>query len=547
MPERKSNKTSARTLILVALLAIATAIVIVAPLRVENPIESFYYGILPSLRQQQTFPPSSAPNFQFNESAFSAFVATLRCDATWNNVGSIDPLRVLAEKLKIEPDNPYVWAASAEVRLWQFETGLGHVSTLPEAMTFALRAVNSPVPIALGHVTIAKLYVAAGDAFRARRHMDRANGLGVAMADSSLVTGQISELLNNHSASERHFTEAIGQNWNKALKAQAAVLLGDSFVRRGRFEDAERQYRLASSFRACSSAPERRLAQLLLFGKNDVKAADAVLRQALSAFPHPEIKQLLSLIALLEWSKDHPPGQRRTSRAREILASAHVDADEMFLAAARFDLGKTLIRDLLGSQLIRTIEVMDGKSNTALIVAAESNALSVAAELLSRGANVNAANFLARRPLGFFSAHGNSAAVALLLSKNAEIAYVDVAGDSPLGLAVKRGHGDIVHLLLRSGADGSVDNLLFEAAIRGDLRIVKLLVAAGANVNASAGQVPPLIGAFFSGDISTVRFLLESNADTTVTFDGRNVRDYAIDSGNPAVVELLAGHKKRHI
>ena len=532
---------------LAAFLAAAIAVVVVAPLRVENPIESFYYGLLPSLQQKQMYPTSSVPKFQFDELAFGTFVANLRCDATWNYSGLIDPGRILEEKLKVEPQNPYVWTASAERHLWLFETGQGLNSTLSDAMALAIKAVDTPVPIALGHITLAKLYLAAGNAFRAQQHLDRAIKLGAAPADASLVSGQISDLLNHHLAAERQFTEAIKQNWNNVLKAQAALLLGDLLVRRGRFKDAESEYRLASSFHACSSVPERRLAQLLIFINNDLKEADTVLTQALTAFPHPEIKRLLSLIELLKWSRNYSPGRQKTLRVREILEAAHIDAGEMFLTASRFDSGKMLVTDLLHSKTVGSIDVMDGKSNTALIVASEGNALSVAAELVSRGANVNAENFLGKRALGFFSAHGNRAAVEKLLSKNAEIEYVDATGDSPLSLAVKRGHGGIVDLLIRGGGGGKVDSLLFEAAIRGDLRIVKLLVAAGANVNVSPENAPPLIGAFFSRDIPTVRFLLESGADTTVIFDGRSIHDYAIDSGNPAVVELLTAHKKSRI
>jgi hypothetical protein len=89
--------------------------------------------------------------------------------------------------------------------------------------------------------------------------------------------------------------------------------------------------------------------------------------------------------------------------------------------------------------------------------------------------------------------------------------------------AIERGDDDRVIELLQSGADpNSQDPLgrtaLMYAGINGQTRLMKLLIAKGADVNAVAqgfNRVTPLIASVLFGDPNAVRLLLEHGADAS--------------------------------
>jgi ankyrin repeat protein len=102
--------------------------------------------------------------------------------------------------------------------------------------------------------------------------------------------------------------------------------------------------------------------------------------------------------------------------------------------------------------------------------------------------------------------------------------------------------------LLESGAKTDVSELLIQAALNGNLAMVEMLVAAGAAVN-DPGQktIPPLLAAFFSGDMATIRYLLDKGADPAATYKGRSILEYARDAGDPALFKLLSEKRKVHL
>ncbi|MRV75349.1 hypothetical protein GJ700_26890 [Duganella sp. FT92W] len=94
------------------------------------------------------------------------------------------------------------------------------------------------------------------------------------------------------------------------------------------------------------------------------------------------------------------------------------------------------------------------------------------------------------------------------------------------------------------------DTVLHTVCSWGDLESVKVLVAAGADVNAKGDQgATPLFNAVMGENPEVVSFLLESNADPNIPNDyKRYVLDYAKNVASPAsivsVLEKAKGLKK---
>jgi uncharacterized protein len=92
------------------------------------------------------------------------------------------------------------------------------------------------------------------------------------------------------------------------------------------------------------------------------------------------------------------------------------------------------------------------------------------------------------------------------------------------------------------------DTVLHTACSWGDLNAVKLLVAAGANVNSKGDQgAIPLFNAVIGKSPDVISFLISSGADPTIE-NGykRQVLDYARNvSASSVILQLLEQGKKR--
>jgi hypothetical protein len=83
-------------------------------------------------------------------------------------------------------------------------------------------------------------------------------------------------------------------------------------------------------------------------------------------------------------------------------------------------------------------------------------------------------------------AKGKLGGVKLLLERNADLDIVCTGRGKALHVACRNGHKDVIRLLQQNGANVNEDcgnTPLQLAAASGDLELVKLLVAAGADVN----------------------------------------------------------------
>jgi ankyrin repeat protein len=123
--------------------------------------------------------------------------------------------------------------------------------------------------------------------------------------------------------------------------------------------------------------------------------------------------------------------------------------------------------------------------------------------------------------------------------------YTPLSSYSPLRLAVRNGRVDAARELIRQGAD--VDEPahysltpLANAAERGNVAMVKLLLKSGAKVNAAPDGYTPLMRACFGGRPKTARLLIDAGADPNLRrHDGQRALHFAAKQGSLACVKLL--------
>ncbi len=117
---------------------------------------------------------------------------------------------------------------------------------------------------------------------------------------------------------------------------------------------------------------------------------------------------------------------------------------------------------------------------------------------------------------------------------------------TPLGAAIGQGDRDIVILLLAHGANMEVptydgDTALCLAAYAGNVEIVDVLIAAGADVN-PATDYSPLMRAAIQGHVQVCRRLIDASAKLDLQRDegrGRSALMLAAMLGHSKVVKLL--------
>ena len=102
------------------------------------------------------------------------------------------------------------------------------------------------------------------------------------------------------------------------------------------------------------------------------------------------------------------------------------------------------------------IEDTGGKTeSTPLYQACEKGHCSVAAELVARGARINARNKHGATPLFIGSMNGHAAVVAQMLEAGADKAIAKTGGFTPLYTAVEHAQAEVVRVLLEYGADAA--------------------------------------------------------------------------------------------
>jgi ankyrin repeat protein len=169
------------------------------------------------------------------------------------------------------------------------------------------------------------------------------------------------------------------------------------------------------------------------------------------------------------------------------------------------------------------IDARDQRGRTALMAATQRNRIEVARLLIQEGADVNAKDFIQDSPYLYAAAEGRVEILKMALAAGADLKDTNRYRGTGLIPASHHGHVEAVKILLATPIDKDhINNLgwtaLLEAIILGDggtvhLEIVRLLVAAGANVNvADRDGITPLAHARKSGYSEMARILAAAGA-----------------------------------
>ncbi|WAO96700.1 Hypothetical protein NCS54_01438200 [Fusarium falciforme] len=144
------------------------------------------------------------------------------------------------------------------------------------------------------------------------------------------------------------------------------------------------------------------------------------------------------------------------------------------------------------------------------------------------------------------AAAGDVAKLQQELDKGVDLNDTDHEHDqTPLFWAAEKGHEDAVQLLIRYGAEVNFIEPHI-AAKDGKLSLVKLLVHAGADVDAKGWHhdMTALSLAAAKGHRDIVEFLLQNNASTDLIDEtGRKALARAIEEGHDDIVEILANQE----
>lgn len=169
------------------------------------------------------------------------------------------------------------------------------------------------------------------------------------------------------------------------------------------------------------------------------------------------------------------------------------------------------------------------------------------------------------------NSHGNLARVEEILGAHPELINASATwNETPIEAATQMGNRAIIDFLIRQGAPvdfftelalGQVERaradlkadpglahsrgvhdlpVLYFAAIGGSVPAARMLLEAGADVNAKAEAAAPIHGAVMGGSPEMVRFLVESGADASLPdYKGRDARSLAQDMGRGDIAKLI--------
>eukprot|EP01114_Cavostelium_apophysatum_P001950 TRINITY_DN11707_c0_g1_i1.p1 TRINITY_DN11707_c0_g1~~TRINITY_DN11707_c0_g1_i1.p1 ORF type:complete len:526 (+),score=54.31 TRINITY_DN11707_c0_g1_i1:62-1639(+) len=156
---------------------------------------------------------------------------------------------------------------------------------------------------------------------------------------------------------------------------------------------------------------------------------------------------------------------------------------------------------------------------TALHVAARNGHADIVTLLLAHNANVHAVNFERETALHRAATGRHISVIDALLSAGADVNAVASGGETPLHCASREGHVEAVNYLLQRNANVHAVSSYKETPLHRAMNchknrssVIKLLLAAGADVNAGENQKPLHIAAL-SGDLISTEFLLANGAD----------------------------------
>ncbi|KAF4629121.1 hypothetical protein G7Y89_g9028 [Cudoniella acicularis] len=193
--------------------------------------------------------------------------------------------------------------------------------------------------------------------------------------------------------------------------------------------------------------------------------------------------------------------------------------------------------------------VKDSESRSALWWAANNNNMDMARLLLLQSSIGDIEDY--QRVLEWATRHGNHTFVDFILNKCLSlIRLMDDSGNPLLSVAAGKGHDDVVKILLAAGAnineqDPSGGTPLNWAAANGKQDIIRLLLANGATINGSneGDKRTPLSKAAENGHEAVAIQLIECNCHLdTPDAHGRTPLSWASTMGHERIVRLLLSH-----
>ncbi|MBS1824344.1 MAG: ankyrin repeat domain-containing protein [Acidobacteria bacterium] len=154
-------------------------------------------------------------------------------------------------------------------------------------------------------------------------------------------------------------------------------------------------------------------------------------------------------------------------------------------------------------------------------------------------------------PRDFYQAirENDLAKIKSFLDAGVSVDLRDTRGNTPLMHAASVGSIEAMRLLMKAGADVNAKNGLDATSLvwsASNAEKAKLLIDAGAQVNVRTkmSRTPLMMAASYPGNTATVKLLLEKGADTTVTeVRGNTALVDAARTDNTEAIRLLLEHK----
>ena len=143
---------------------------------------------------------------------------------------------------------------------------------------------------------------------------------------------------------------------------------------------------------------------------------------------------------------------------------------------------------------------------------------------------------------------GNVAAVRKLIGESANVNELDGSQDAPLVMAAYLGHTEIVRLLLAAGADvtavdpGMKATALHAAAYAGRTDAARLLIEYGIDIDKQGPRngYTALHDAIWQGHLETARVIIEAGANLALaTHSGETPLQFARAKGRTPIVDLI--------
>jgi len=200
-----------------------------------------------------------------------------------------------------------------------------------------------------------------------------------------------------------------------------------------------------------------------------------------------------------------------------LLIAVSSRGQDIFDAIKNADLAKV---KQLAEKDASLVNQKDNAGNTPLHNAAIVGSVAITEFLLTKGADINAANTILNTPLHEALSYGKDDLAKMLIMKGADIRRQGSKGTYPLHIAVQKSQKSTVELLIEKGADleskqiAQATPLNLLTVMSDDSEMAKLLIEKGADINSrNRNGSTPLNNAAQFGAIKILNLLLDNNAE----------------------------------